>query len=1151
MMNYKLISCRIIIFLILLQPVVLYSQKYISTGEEPNRRTGNRLISVKSANGEQLYRPDRIFPDLKIVADGIMNEPEWENAPVISPFINKTGIVEKTSVRVLYDRSNIYLFWQVEQPDGITANMKNNDELIVSDDYVQVDLKPWLPDDIIHGRDYSYSIAINPAGIIWDSYFDPYLGGFYFSSWNSSSVVKTITHQDRWEVEMIIPFSGLDIYSDPGWKWNLEFHHASNKGNHTEVTSCNVGITVQQDTLVRQPGLVSYYWPRSEFMQEIKPDLSKQEEKRAEISHLRSLPKINGKEDSNLWVGTKKILINHTDKMGEQLFTDLAGATIGISGNHICFKLEADGTGIRKGAGSEARLGAGMAAQMAGVNGVYVDQTLFLDECFWIIIQPRAKHEDNVHQDYYLLVLNNLGQIKGTHYDKFGEPFRDWEPLVEVDIYNTKSGWGAELILDLRSLDISVDFSDEWGLNIFRNRLLDKNNYVLQAWKYTANDFFNPLKFGTLNGLFIDNISVFESFLKRKIKEIQSFLSSFTDEYKDEISKLRKELSSIKIQTQNQMRAAKQKLEKIDNDLGILMASTHYNSVPHPAITDKYPLMDITFIGSKGWAVGALGTVLITENFGKDWHRINIDTDADLYRVRFINENEGWIAGGRIRMADTNESMRHDKRGGYGYIFHTTDGGKTWKCQFGEKGRHLFALHFVDENTGYAAGERGFLLKTTDGGKHWKTLSTSGTLNWLYGMTFTDHNNGFAVGLNETVIRTHDGGESWTAVKAVADKRFYGFSPIYRDISINGNTGCIVGQNGTLLISSDGGESWEPSATLYTKEIRELMDLRYVRFTTPLRGYAVGELGNKIMTTEDGGRNWTFRDTYSSEWLRTLWADTLGNVIIAGEGEKILSSENEGLTWKVMNGKDTKVDIMTMMAHGDDAPINFNSFFAHYSINEGKKIVDIGVMSDTHSSEYEETYNLEHDRNIWMTGVGTTTNFCQFETGNNGANYYHFNQRLWEGEENVVRRMVAAIRAYKPDIIITHEGVFGDYDKPGHKVSGRAGLVAFETAGGDTDHWPELTRMGLKPWQPKKLYNLEGQSYPWTIDLSWIGDQPLKGTNLTCKEYGNYVIKNFQSQGIYYHRPNAKLCLVKTLVPVPEEEDSIFDGIEAGQVSVK
>jgi hypothetical protein len=39
------------------------------------------------------------------------------------------------------------------------------------------------------------------------------------------------------------------------------------------------------------------------------------------------------------------------------------------------------------------------------------------------------------------------------------------------------------------------------------------------------------------------------------------------------------------------------------------------------------------------------------------------------------------------------------------------------------------------------------------------------------------------------------------------------------------------------------------------------------------------------------------------------------------------------------------------------------------------------------------------DRNAWMIGVGTSTNFSQFEAGNNGANYYHYNQRLWEGKK--------------------------------------------------------------------------------------------------------------------------------------------------------
>jgi len=1120
-----------------------YSQKYNATGDE-NIIRGNRLISSLSANGRQLHQIVKVTPGLVINADGEMKEPEWSDALTVTPFISGKNSIDKTSVKVLYDSTKIYLFWFVDQPDGITVKMKEKDGLITSDDYIQVDLKPWLPDNIIHGRDYSYSIAVNPDGIIWDSYFDPYLEGFFYSSWNSSATVNVVRQSDSWQVEMIIPFAGLDVYSDPGWKWNLEFRHSSYKDRSSEVSRSTAGITVQQEVMVRESGLVSYYWPRPDFMQEIKPDLTLQEEKYANIREMSSVPAVNKMEDLRLWQDQEILKIAMTDKTGRRITSNTAQAAAGLSGNFLCFNLKADGSSIEKRDGTSGRLGGGMDAQMAGVNGVFVDQTLFSNECFWIILQPRSRNADNIHQDYYLIVLNNRGEIKGTHYDKYGESYNEWTPVAKADIFNTSAGWGAELMIDMRSLDIPVDYSNEWGINIFRNFLLPGKDYELQAWKFTGNDFFNPAKFGYLSGVSITNPSVFRSCTERRNKEIRSLLDKFSKTDNNLTVELRKELASIKTGTSDQLKKAEIILDHVDNSMGILQSSLYYRLVPHPPLRAGYPLMDVTFTGNMGWAVGAMGTILRTEDSGRTWEKVHINSDADLYRVKFVNEKEGWAAGGRIRIAESNKSMRHDKRGGYGYIFHTTDGGKTWECQYGERGRHLFALHFTDEKTGYAAGERGFLLKTNDGGRNWDELPTTGTLNWLYGMTFTDTNNGFAVGLNETLIKTTDGGKSWKKIEASPDRRFYGFKPIYRDICFNGSTGCIVGQNGTILISSDGGNTWEPSGTFYSREIREMMELRSVCFVDPQRGYAVGELGNKIMTTEDGGRNWTFRNTESSEWLRALWADNTGKLVVAGEREKLITSSDKGMTWSILNGAETKIDIMTMMAHGDDAPIHFNSFFAYYTINENRKIVDVGVMSDVHSSEYEETYNLEHDRNIWMTGVGTANNFYQFETGNNGANYYHYNQRLWEGEENIVRRMVAAIRAYKPDIIITHEGVYGDYDKPGHKVSGRAGLTAFGTAGGETDHWPELTRMGLEPWQPKKLYNLEGVSYPGTLDLSWIGDQPLKGTDMTCKEYGNYVIRNFQSQGVYFHRHETKLCLVKSNVPVPENEKSVFDGID-------
>ncbi|MCW3092928.1 MAG: hypothetical protein JWP81_3997 [Ferruginibacter sp.] len=1142
-MKNILISCGLIV-MFLISGTYLPAQQHLANGEAVIR--GNRLISVKSPIGKQLYHPERNFLKRDIKIDAAMTEPEWNQAQVVAPFLNVAGGTDKTIVRVLYDQSNIYLFWNIDQPDGVTTRMKEKDSIITTDDYVQIDLKPWLPDSILHGRDYSYSIAVNPAGIIWDAYLDPYLGGFYFSSWNSAAKVSTKKQATGWQVEMTIPYENLDVVSEPGWKWNIEFHHGTFTNGATNISSAQTGVTVQQDITVRQPGFVTYYWARPEFVPVLKQPVDESNKKQTSAGQLHAAPKINNKEDGGIWKGATMLAISSTDKTGKPLTANSGGASIGIFKNTICFNLHADGAKIRNEKDNPITAGTGMAAQMAGVNGVFVDQSLFKKESFWVIMQPRNIYADKIHQDYYMIIIDNSGEITGTHYDQFGVPVKTWHPKAGIDLYNTASGWGVEVNVSLESFDIPVDNNTTWGLNIFRNRLINSNDYELQAWKSTANDFLNPAKFGELTGVDLNNPAVFRSGIQRKIAETNSLLLSHDKEKM--IQDFQRELKAFPLGSLEQLRSAEGSLQQMDHVLGRMDGVKHYQSAPHPA-TSGLPLMDVQFIGKYGWAVGAMGTILRSEDGGQHWQPVLLNTDADLYRVKFVNENEGWAAGGRIRMGETNESMRHDERGGVGYIYHTKDGGKTWDCQFAERGRHLFALDFVNENVGYASGERGFLVKTVDGGKHWKILPTTGTLNWLYGMAFKDEHNGFAVGLNETLIKTTDGGKSWVELHAPADKKFYGFRSIYRDISFNGNTGCIVGQNGSVLVSHDGGDTWEPSATYFQNDLRELMDLRSVQFVTPQKGYAVGELGTMIMMTEDGGRNWTYRSTGNTEWLRAIWAEPSGKLIVVGEKEKVLESRDNGFSWKVLNGTDTKIDVLVLMAHGDDAAINLNSFLAYYAINKGKKIVNVGVVSNLHSSEYEETYDLEMDRNAWMIGVGTSTNFSQFEAGNNGANYYHYNQRLWEGEENIDRHMVAAIRAYQPDIVITHDGVFGDYDKSEHKISGRAGLRAFESAGGETDQWPELTRLGLKPWQPKKLYALAGdkhppQSYPATIDLTWIANEPLNGANMTCREYGSYVIRNFQSQGVYQHTGETKLSLIRSLIPVKEKESSVFDGLD-------
>ncbi|MEA1996438.1 MAG: YCF48-related protein, partial [Gemmatimonadota bacterium] len=548
-----------------------------------------------------------------------------------------------------------------------------------------------------------------------------------------------------------------------------------------------------------------------------------------------------------------------------------------------------------------------------------------------------------------------------------------------------------------------------------------------------------------------------------------------------------------------------------------------------------------------GWAVGRLGVILHTDDRGRTWQPQHSGTSADLAKVQFIDGNRGWIAGGRTRMGETNESMRHDQRGGYGYILHTADGGKTWHVQYAEQGRYLFGLYMLDENNGWACGERGHLLKTIDGGENWTATSNSGTLKWLYDIEFLDDpERGFAVGTDETVIATTDGGKSWSAVKAPSEWSYNGFLPIYKAIDFQGEKGWIVGQNGVILGTENGGRSWTvQGGDLFKPGLRMLLDLDNVHFADSRHGWAVGRLGSRIMATDDGGASWRLIPLPNRVSLSGVWLGKEGHAVVVGALGTVMLTENRGESWTRSKPiEEPRLDVLTLMAHGDDGAIYLGALYSYYSLAKGLRMGDIEILRDWHSVEYEgETYNQEHNRSCNLMGCVMTDYHDEFENGNNGCDYYHFTQRTWNDEKPVVWNLVAAIRTYRPDVVLTHDPVFGEYDKPGHKLTGRATLEAFSTAGGEVDRWPELTRLGLGPWQPKKLYCMASESYPETLDLTRVLQEPLKNTGLTALEWSDWAIRCFQSQGIYHVRAS-HLSLMKSLVPVPDKETCIMEGIE-------
>src|SRR6187401_1060147 len=82
--------------------------------------------------------------------------------------------------------------------------------------------------------------------------------------------------------------------------------------------------------------------------------------------------------------------------------------------------------------------------------------------------------------------------------------------------------------------------------------------------------------------------------------------------------------------------------------------------------------------------------------------------DAELTSVAFIDADRGWAVGDR------------------GVIWHTADGGNTWKLQNSGVTCRLEAVQFLDGENGYAVGgwtqpytheTHGVALRTRDGGK--------------------------------------------------------------------------------------------------------------------------------------------------------------------------------------------------------------------------------------------------------------------------------------------------------------------------------------------------------------------------------------------------------------------------------------------------
>jgi photosystem II stability/assembly factor-like uncharacterized protein len=143
------------------------------------------------------------------------------------------------------------------------------------------------------------------------------------------------------------------------------------------------------------------------------------------------------------------------------------------------------------------------------------------------------------------------------------------------------------------------------------------------------------------------------------------------------------------------------------------------------------------------WSIAE--NILIKFNSDGAWERIELETEQDLYKIFFKDENTGCISTGEYWYDPDPPTM-----------FKTEDGGESWfRIDYPYQFRDMY---FKDEEYGWAVGMDtigyGVILETTNGGEDWTVQvdSLSAPLNGI------DYRDGimWAVGEHGLVLKMHD-----------------------------------------------------------------------------------------------------------------------------------------------------------------------------------------------------------------------------------------------------------------------------------------------------------------------------------------------------------------------------------------------------------
>lgn len=488
-------------------------------------------------------------------------------------------------------------------------------------------------------------------------------------------------------------------------------------------------------------------------------------------------------------------------------------------------------------------------------------------------------------------------------------------------------------------------------------------------------------------------------------------------------------------------------------------------------------LCDVYFTdASRGWAVGDRGAIWHTDDGGAHWHLQRSGVNASLHSVFFLDATTGWAAGRQCHPYLHTSS---------GIVLLTQDGGKTWSRDEKLLLPGLCRIGFFDSQRGWAIGDSSAMFPsgvflTENGGRSWKPVPGGGSDGWLAGDFYAPERGAVAGRLSTAAVVRPADFQTATAPAGLRNLlRMSLVPPVY---------GWLVGQGGLVMMTADRGLTWQTPPAEPPPEMAEWFDFFALAVRGP-KAWIAGSPGTRVLHTRDAGQSWTVFSTGQCLPLRALHFvdDHLGWAV--GELGLILTTSDGGQTWKEQRSGGRRAALLGLFSRAEDVPLEM---LARLCGDEGHLgAVEILNREDVELVCRDEAHPESRLREA-IAGAGASCGEIAWAFPMRQAGLRLAPEAItaaWDspqgtpGADRLESHLVARMRMWRPEIVITHE-LDPTGRRPVEQIVHQAVLRAVERAA-DAAAWPEQqAAAGLEPWQVKKIFTARGAASGGPITIT-------------------------------------------------------------------